>query len=150
MLYLRKATPADIDLIYEWANDPVVRSASFNTAPIPYEDHKKWYDGVMRRDDVQLFVLMDDESPAGQIRLNIDGDEAEISYSISAAFRGKGYGRKMLRLMTETIRSDYREINTLIAKVKPENAASKALFEGEGYETEYICYSYGFDSCRCK
>jgi len=37
MVFLRKATLSDIDLLYEWANDPVVRENSFSTESISYD-----------------------------------------------------------------------------------------------------------------
>ena len=89
MVYLRDATQSDMDLLYAWANDPAVRKNSFKSNPIPYEDHIKWFKHIMEDDNVLQFIMMDDEKPVGQIRLNVDGDEAEIGYSIAAECRGK-------------------------------------------------------------
>ena len=36
-LSLREVTAKDMDLLYEWANDPTVRQNAFHTEPIPYE-----------------------------------------------------------------------------------------------------------------
>lgn len=141
MQYLRKATVEDMDLLFEWANDPVVRSNSFHSEPIPYESHKQWYADIMSDVNVLQFILMDDEIPVGQIRLNIEGTEAEIGYSIAAAYRGKGYGHRILKLIVEEVEKNNPEIQTLVAKVKPDNTASKKLFESEGYEMKYSCYT---------
>lgn len=140
MVYLREATMQDMDLIYEWANDPAVRINSFNSEPIQYDTHVKWYNRIMSDESVLQFILMDDDTPVGQIRLNIDGDEAEIGYSIASAYRGKGYGHKVLQLVAEKVKADHHDIRCLVAKVKPENIASSKLFEREGYETKYTCY----------
>ena len=141
MVYLRDATQSDMDLLYAWANDPAVRKNSFKSNPIPYEDHIKWFKHIMEDDNVLQFIMMDDEKPVGQIRLNVDGDEAEIGYSIAAECRGKGYGHKILQLAIQKIQAECPQIKKLIAKVKPENTASKKLFESEGYEMKYSCYS---------
>ena len=141
MVYLREATLQDMDLIYEWANDPLVRNNSFNSEPIPYETHVKWYDRIMSDESVLQFILMDEDIPVGQIRLNIDGDEAEIGYSIASDYRGKGYGHKVLQLVAEEVKKKYPDIRCLVAKVKPENIASSKLFEHEGYEMKYSCYT---------
>ena len=140
MIYLREATMQDIDLLYEWANDPAVRINSFNSEPIQYDTHVKWYNHIMSDESVLQFILMDDNIPVGQIRLNINGDEAEIGYSIASAYRGKGYGHRVLQLIAEEVKAYYPVIKCLIAEVKPENIASNKLFEHEGYETKYICY----------
>lgn len=130
-----------MDLLYRWANDPAVRSNSFQTEPIPYEVHRKWFAGIMAREDVIQFILMEDETPVGQIRLNVEGNDAEIGYSIAPEYRGRGYGRRLLQLAEEKVRSEYPAIHRLTGKVKPGNAASSGAFEKEGFDTAYICYT---------
>ena len=41
--YLRQADEKDMDLIFQWANEPVVRKNSFTIDMIAYEEHKEWY-----------------------------------------------------------------------------------------------------------
>lgn len=141
MIQLREARASDMDLLFEWANDPIVRNNSFHTEPIPYDVHKKWFEKMMSNENVLQFIMMEDDKPVGQIRLNTTDEEAEIGYSIAAESRGKGYGRKILQLIAEMINERYPHIKKLIAKVKPENEASKKIFEGEGYQMMYFSYS---------
>lgn len=141
MLYLRNATISDVDLLYTWANDPVVRNNSFNTEPISYDNHVSWFKRIMEDSAVLQYILMDDDTPIGQIRLNLDGKEAEIGYSIASEFRGKGYGHIILQLVVNEVTTNHPEIDKLVAKVKPDNIASNKLFKSEGYETEYACYT---------
>lgn len=141
MMRLRKAEYSDMDLLYEWANDPIVRSNSFISDSIPYDVHKDWFNRMMADSTVIQFILVDNNVPVGQIRLNLTDDEAEIGYSIASEYRGKGYGHKILRLLEDTVKQDYPDIHKLIAKVKPDNEASKQLFEKEGYNMKYLCYS---------
>ena len=141
MLRLREATQEDMDLLYRWANDPEVRKQSFRTEPIPYETHVNWFRRMMDDPAVLQFILEEDGVPAGQIRLNTDGGEAEIGYSIAAECRGRGLGRQMLRMTAELVREEHPEIRKLTAKVKPGNGSSNALCESEGYEKAYTCYT---------
>lgn len=141
MINLRKVRHEDIDLLFKWANDPVVRSNSFNSAPIPYEDHKSWFNKIMTDTSVLQFILESDELPIGQIRLNISDSVAEIGYSIAKEYRGKGYGHIILQLVMDEIKSNHPQIKKVIAKVKDDNTVSRKLFESEGYDTEYLCYS---------
>ncbi|HLF07214.1 MAG TPA: UDP-2,4-diacetamido-2,4,6-trideoxy-beta-L-altropyranose hydrolase, partial [Thermoplasmata archaeon] len=39
----RRAASGDARLVWEWANDPDTREASFDTAPIPWETHEDWF-----------------------------------------------------------------------------------------------------------
>ena len=141
MIYLREAEQTDIGLLFTWANDPIVRMNSFRTDPIPYEDHKRWFERIMADDKVLQYIMMDERNPVGQIRLNLKNDSAEIGYSIAAEYRGKGYGHKILRLIVNEVKEHHPEIRILTAKVKPENKPSQKLFESEGYEMKYTCYS---------
>ncbi len=141
MVYLRDAVQSDMDLLYAWANDPTVRKNSFNSGTIIYEEHVGWFKRTMEDEHVLLFILMDSDIPVGQIRLNVEDDVAEIGYSIAAEFRGKGYGHKLLQLTVKKVQEDYPQIERLIAKVKTENTISCNLFEREGYEKTYSCYS---------
>lgn len=140
MITLRKAELGDINLLYKWANDAVVRKNSFNTEPIPYANHQKWFKRIMMDDSVHQYILMDGDIPVGQIRLNVDGIDAEIGYSIAKEYRGKGYGHKILNLVVDEVQKRHPEIHTLTAKVKPDNVASTKLFESEGYNKRYSCY----------
>lgn len=140
MLRLKKAEYSDIDLLYEWANDTVVRQNSFNSDKIPYDTHVKWFTRMMSDPSVIQYILHDDNVPVGQVRLDIEGDEAEISYSVSPEHRGKGYGRELLRMIYGVVKNDYPGISTLVARVKSDNIKSKSLFENLGYDLKYLCY----------
>lgn len=150
---LRKATLDDMDLIYRWANDPVVRANAFNTEPIPYENHVKWYHNALKDDEIWQYILISktDEGSVnelGQIRLNIEGNEAFIDYSIASDMRGKGLGSRMLILLIDMLKQRKIEFDTLIGQVKYTNNASAAAFEKCGFKKEeleaYIEFRYRF------
>lgn len=142
MIYLRKADATDVDLLFEWANEPEVRKNSFNSELIDYSVHTKWFNKVLSSDNIEQFILMDDDTAVGQIRININEDEAEISYSIGAEFRGKGYGKRIVKELEEQIKTSYPKIQKLIARVKPSNIASKRVFESEDYELKNLKYEH--------
>lgn len=137
MEYLRKAKKQDIDLLFHWVNEDSVRKSAFSTAKITYDEHKKWFENILIRDDVKQYIYMCDDEPIGQVRITIDGEMAEIDYSICVEKRCKGYGKIMLQLLYEQVKKDLPEIKTLIAKVKPDNLASRKVFEGVGYVEQY-------------
>ena len=127
MLKLRRVTPADLDLIFQWANDKECRENSFSTKKIPYERHCQWFKKKLEDKDSHLFVLEKGNLPIGMLRFDYQGDCAEISYSIAREHRGKGYGKKILTLGEEYIR-EWRTENWLKAQVKKENIVSRHLF----------------------
>ena len=134
MDYLRKVTTEDMDLLYQWANDPVVRANAFSTEQIPYEDHVKWFAARMEDPDTAMYIFIQNDRPVGQIRLDIEGKKAQIDYSIAAEYRGKGYGKQMLLLLETVVREFLPGIDTLVGKVKLENQASMQAFLKAGFQ----------------
>lgn len=144
-LQLRRACQADMDLLFQWANDPTVRKNAFHTEQIPYENHIKWFAKMMADASVYQYLLCDGALPIGQIRLNIEENEAVIDYSISAENRGKGYGSQLLRMIPKQVIQDkITGVTKIVGQVKYGNTASARAFERCGYHKkemqEYIQY----------
>lgn len=139
--YLRPVTENDIWLLYEWANDPSVRRNSFNTNPITKEEHQSWFQKKLdsNLDHLYIYGIIDEKSrkkEIGQIRIAEENSEgrAEISYSIAAPYRGKGYGKRMVLLLEDTVRRNYPAILILTARVKENNEASQHVFIACGFK----------------
>ena len=135
--YLRQATEADMDLLFQWANDPIVRKSSFSTSEISYEEHKEWYQKLLHRTDCRQYIYMQKNEAIGQARITIVGETAEIGYSICAEKRHRGHGGSLLKLIKEQVAQDFPEIQRIIGKVKPENIASQQAFLNAGYSEVY-------------
>ncbi|MCI8993632.1 MAG: GNAT family N-acetyltransferase [Eubacterium sp.] len=131
--YLRKAAKEDIDLLFQWANEAEVRANSFSAAQISYEEHTKWFQNMLHDRDRKQYIYMADDVPVGQIRIDISGDTAEVSYSVCDGCRGKGHGEKMLDLLQQKLLTDEPEVHRLIAKVKNGNQRSERAFLKLGY-----------------
>lgn len=132
-LLFRRAQIKDLKLTFGWANDPESRAMSFNTSMIPFEDHSRWF---QKRVDTQgekqeLLIAILGEKPVGQIRFDLEGDVAEISYMIDKEYRGQGFGKKII---SEGIMACSLRPEGYIAQVKKENVASCRIFESCGFE----------------
>ena len=138
-LTLRPASMDDVDILYEWRNDPEVRKWSFNTDEILYETHVQWLKSVLLRDDVEIYIMMENEIPVGQIRVTFCQDDVEIGYSIDKGCRGRNWGQKMITLMENKLRNDPRARRGgiyFVAYVKKRNEISKRIFERLNYQKE--------------
>lgn len=137
ILRLRDAVDADAELLLEWRNEPLTRSNSFSEEVVNGDDHQAWFSSRMAaRDQTRIWILMDDEHPAGQARFEKRGaDRAEVSISIDASFRGRGLAVELLRRSAPRAcqELDVREIR---GKVKSSNAASLAAFARAGFTRE--------------
>ena len=135
--YLRRATEEDRDLLFQWANDSLVRENSFSTVKISYEEHVKWFDRILKRDDCIQYIYMDDDCPVGQVRITLKDHTAEIGYSICAEKRRLGYGQDLLHLISEKVWEEFPDVKKVYGEVKPGNIASQKAFLDAGYKETY-------------
>lgn len=146
--HLRKAKDTDINLLFDWVNDPLTRQNSFHSETIPWEEHRTWFQNVLENPKQQIYIYCNLEQPIGQVRIDIsnDGFEAKVSYSIAKEYRGFGYGKRMLSLLSKQVKIDFPDIRKFVAEVKPENIASQRCFLDLGYNEMYRVYEFDLNS----
>lgn len=134
-VHLRHARADDGVLLWEWANDPEVRSVSFSSGSIPWEAHVKWFEGKLRQHGCHIFIAEDDEgTPIGQIRFDNmragDGRESDtkVDISVAKARRGQGLATTLIKLGVQAL-SREQSSHRVHAFVKPANVASVRAFE---------------------
>jgi UDP-2,4-diacetamido-2,4,6-trideoxy-beta-L-altropyranose hydrolase len=136
----RPARDGDASLVWKWANDPVVREVSFSSKPIAWEEHVQWFKSKIEDTRCLLYIAVDSrEQPLGQVRYELDRDEAVISIALDAAYRGRGYGATIIRLACWKLFEE-TPVSTVHAYVKDGNEASvrafvKAQFKDVGATT---------------
>ena len=140
MLALRQVTEADVELLFRWANDRVVRQNAFTVDPIPYENHVIWFAKMLANPSVKNYVLYEtvENIAVGQIRFSVDEGKALIGYSLDENWRGKGLGSKLILMGEEKLLQDLADVQVFKAQVKYENTASARVFEKCGYEKEEL------------
>ncbi len=130
---LREAVPADEETLLEWANDPQVRRAAFNTDPIDAATHADWYRGKLKSADTAFFIGEYDGRSIGYARVDRWSVETgEIGASIEASARGRGLGRHLIALAAER-GANQLGVRQIVARVKRENARSVRAFEAAGF-----------------
>jgi len=142
MVRFKKAALIDINLYYEWANDELVRKQSFNSEPINFEDHKKWFTSKIKDTSCMMLVFknLNDEN-IGQIRIQQqEFNNSLIGISIDQNHRGKGFAGVMLEIASVEWFSK-NPFDTINAYIKIENTSSKYSFEKAGFNfKENILY----------
>jgi RimJ/RimL family protein N-acetyltransferase len=132
-LKLRSVSQDDCRLIWEWANDPAARAASFSSAPIPWDEHVRWFAGKMQSQQCVMYLVVDEHARAlGQVRFDIEAHDATISISLAPEARGYGCGPGALRLSTQQIFAS-SSLKHIHAFVKQENEASFRTFLRAGF-----------------
>jgi UDP-2,4-diacetamido-2,4,6-trideoxy-beta-L-altropyranose hydrolase len=132
-LRLREVRYGDCKPLWDWANEPTVREASFSSANIPWQDHVKWFDSLLKNLNCIMYIgVNQDDRSVGQIRYNIGDEDATISINIVKEFRALGYGSKLIFIGSEKI-FKVTGIQKIHAYIKPSNYASIRAFKKAGF-----------------
>ncbi|HMN28463.1 MAG TPA: GNAT family N-acetyltransferase, partial [Caldilineaceae bacterium] len=135
----RPATSEDCRLLWEWANDPAVRAASFISKVIPWEEHVQWFQTKLKSPNAILWIVENSaQAPIGLVRFETNETEATISISLDQRFRNKGYGSNVIRLAIQKL-FDTSQVQVVHAYIRPENEPSvhafrKANFDVMGFQ----------------
>lgn len=149
MVQIRDVTDADRQLLWEWANDPAVRAAAFHTDPISWEDHVVWFSRKRADPRCTMYIIMSERGQAlGQVRFDLQADgTADVDLSVAPQHRGRGYGAAALRHACRHL-FEGRPVRRVMARVKPENAASLRTFEQAGFTYQGRENVWGIDAVR--
>lgn len=148
-LYFRKATQGDMEQCFQWSNDPEARKFSYSMDPIPWDDHVKWFTRKIVSPDCFYFIVENHGAYFGQIRFDLteQPETFQISYSIDAQWRGKGFGQILLNKSIQQL-CKYARVKSIVGYVQRKNIPSIRAFESAGFvKTPAIKYpdSYKFE-----
>jgi len=129
---LRRAIAEDRLALWKWRNDPETRRASFNQAEISLEEHSRWLEESLARPDRRIYIVQADGVDAGAMRLDLAAGEAMVNINLAPEWRGRGIGSRALRALCREAFGPLG-LGRLTARVKADNAASRAAFEQAGF-----------------
>jgi RimJ/RimL family protein N-acetyltransferase len=136
MLHHRLAILDDLSLYFDWANDPDTRRQSFSTEPIPMDTHRAWFARQLADPNALLLVFETDDTASqavGQVRFARETDDrAIISLSVAADFRGQGLASRLIDAACAVCAEQWGSV-TVLAYIRPENAASVRAFGRAGF-----------------
>ncbi|HKK74711.1 MAG TPA: UDP-2,4-diacetamido-2,4,6-trideoxy-beta-L-altropyranose hydrolase [Saprospiraceae bacterium] len=135
-LHAREAEERDTELLFTWANDQATRQQSFNSKPIAFEQHKKWFLAKRSDPNSHIYILHLRQAPIAQVRFDLKDQVATLSYSIAKKYRGKGLGVPVLREAMATLRRAYGQRLPIVGYVKKSNIASVKVFRALDFREE--------------
>jgi UDP-2,4-diacetamido-2,4,6-trideoxy-beta-L-altropyranose hydrolase len=135
-MQLRRATPGDASLLWQWANDPLTRANSFHSEAIPWDQHLDWYADKLRAAETRIWILEYRGIPVGQIRYDrLAHDLAQISYVVAPGWRGRGIGSQLLTKSSPPACAELG-VHRLQGITFVDNIASVRAFHRAGYRVE--------------
>jgi len=140
---VRRVELEDAKLLWEWANDPIVRQFSFTKDPIEYDSHLVWLKAKLRSSKTCFWIIENVGQPVAQVRFDlVDRAAAEVSFSVAAESRGQGIGTYAL-METEGLTADILGVHRLLALVLMNNPVSQRVFDKCGYKLIEQCELQG-------
>jgi len=144
---LRPAREGDGRTLFAWVNNPDSLAAKLRTrTAIAWEDHRRWLAARLADPDTGLWIAEVGGEPAGQVRLQAGAGGMEVDVYVAPSHRGRGLGLTLLGHAADEARRRWPG-RPLLARVKPDNRASRRLFERAGYELsatapDHLVYAY--------
>jgi len=130
---LRPVSAADCGLLFDWVSRLDSLANSLRTsAPVTRAEHEAWFAARLADADTSIWIAERERKPVGQVRLQRRGATLEVSIYVDGAARGAGTATRMLDLARAEASKRWPGLG-LVARIKPDNAASRRLFTRAGY-----------------
>lgn len=143
-VHLRAVEPDDLEMLYEWENDPEIWHLGNTLAPFSHFVLEQYLlnaqHDIYTNKQLRLMIDLNDAGNSiptiGSIDL-FDFDpinhRAGVGILITAAYRSKGYASEALGLL-KNYAFTVLELHQLFANIETENKVSLALFNKQGFE----------------
>lgn len=132
-IILKKATPKDCWTVFYWMNDSYMPEVSFNTKPILWDEHMKWFlEKIKDLNTLYLIIQTRDNVSVGQVRFDIDGNDATISILIDPKYRGRNIGMQAIHISAERLFGS-TGVNQVHAYIKTSSTTSCKAFRKAGF-----------------
>ena len=137
-LEFRRASIDDSRLLFNWVNEGLVRSNSFNSGLIDYHSHQLWLANKLNDESTFIYIAIFKHFEVGQVRIEneLSTHNYIIDYSIDKCWRGRRLGLQILRKLEEVLINEFESDFYLLGRVKFENLASQKTFESLGYDVD--------------
>ena len=124
---LRLVTAQDKDFIFNIANDPHVRQASFQSKPISLGEHDFWFKKRLLSKD-PFYIAAYNNNACGYVRFESLGEGSLlISIALSEEVRGRGLGAQILSKACKVC-LEATGCKHIVARIKEANLASINVF----------------------
>ena len=127
-MILKEAKITDWKLLLDWRNEAEARKNSHTNAIVSPQAHKEWLHNSIVNSNRRLYIAFDNETPIGTVRADFeDGKDIYVlSWTVAPQFRGKGFGKRMVKLLVTALKGQAK------AEIIEGNKASIKIAEYAG------------------
>ena len=127
----RPAREDDCERVHRWRNHPDILKVSADPAPIPLEQHRRWFLSALADTNRRILMACLGDTPVGVVRFDIAGDCATLS--VYRAPEGGEPVRGLIRAAGDWAREHLPDCRRIAAEVMAGNTASRSAFLRAGY-----------------
>jgi spore coat polysaccharide biosynthesis predicted glycosyltransferase SpsG/RimJ/RimL family protein N-acetyltransferase len=135
LVELRSADMDDARSLFEWANDPATRSASFTTGAIEWNDHLHWLRGRLNSSSAYELIGSFRGSDLGVVRFDVEASQAVIGVTIAPEHRGRAWAAPLIDAASRWIGRN-RDVESITARVKVDNLRSQRAFLAADFDAD--------------
>jgi len=135
---LRGVQADDIQDLFNWRNHPDIRKNCFNTKPLSWDEHEKWFKKKLTESDTAIYMVCYRDRKIGAVRFEDKGEAIKVSVMLNPDFLGKGFGSKIIRLGTEKFIKERQPDKPIYAEIKKDNIPSIKAFQKAGYRESHL------------
>ena len=133
---LKKVGSLDIEFLFELRNQVSTYRYSKDANPVAWEEHTSWIKPIVEGNSLKnLFVILVNKEKAGQVRVDLLGEEAEVHISLVPEFQGKGIAFTAIEQALIKINQE-KGIRIFKAQTHQDNIPSQKLFIKLGFKLE--------------
>ncbi|MGN6164548.1 MAG: GNAT family N-acetyltransferase, partial [Flavisolibacter sp.] len=126
---IRRVQSGDVQISFNWANDPYVRKQSYNQELIQWNSHQDWFQRKLTDINSYYYIFELNGKPVAQVRFQVSEDEAILGYLVGDSIRSKGLGTSILAKGIEVLLKEVPKPLKIVGYVKKSNIASQRSFE---------------------
>ncbi|MGA1870291.1 MAG: GNAT family N-acetyltransferase [bacterium] len=141
-IILRHVGPGDSKDLFHWRNNPDVRKNFFNSEPLAWDEHEKWFHTQLKDPKTVAYMAYKKENKIGTIRFEDHGSSIKVSVMVNPAWIGKGFGTDLIERGVALYRSEKKNMKPIVAEIKIENKASVKAFQKAGFKESFVTYVF--------
>jgi RimJ/RimL family protein N-acetyltransferase len=145
-LTLRPVRKEDQRILYDWANDSLVREQSFDKTPIDLAQHKLWFEKKFCCNHTRMWIMSDGKCLCGFVRVTRSTTIGTLSYLIPKPHRDQKLAQRMLIMAIRLICIEWSALSIATYTI-PNNIASNKSLRRVGFTLNHSnqrhnCYVY--------
>jgi len=141
---LRGVQANDMQDLFNWRNHPDIRKNFFNTKPISWDEHKRWFKEKIGDSKTTIYMAYCQAQKIGTVRFENKENAIKTSVLLSPDYIGKGLGAEIIRIGTDRFIKDKSPTKPIIAEIKKDNIQSIKAFQKAGFKESYVTYIFPY------